>query len=44
MSNRLIAIVAGLVSVLVLSACDNTIRGVGRDVQETGNAVEDVAN
>jgi len=26
-----------------LAACENTIRGVGRDVQETGEAVEDTA-
>lgn len=25
----------------VVAACDNTIRGVGRDIQETGDALED---
>jgi predicted small secreted protein len=24
-----------------LAACENTVRGVGRDMQETGEAVED---
>jgi predicted small secreted protein len=24
-----------------LAACENTIRGAGRDIQETGEAVED---
>ncbi|MEM7444562.1 MAG: entericidin A/B family lipoprotein [Pseudomonadota bacterium] len=38
---RLIAallLVAGTVA-----ACDNTIRGVGQDVQDTGEAIEDAA-
>ncbi|MBZ8133977.1 entericidin A/B family lipoprotein [Afifella sp. IM 167] len=26
---------------LSLAACEHTVRGVGRDVQETGQAVED---
>ncbi|MBK1623757.1 entericidin, EcnA/B family [Afifella marina DSM 2698] len=26
---------------LSLAACEHTVRGVGRDVQDTGNAVED---
>ena len=34
---------AGLLAALALAACDNTIRGVGRDLRETGKAVEDVA-
>jgi predicted small secreted protein len=32
------------VSVLVMAACENTIRGAGRDVSETANAVEDAAS
>lgn len=35
-------LIASLVGALTLAACDNTIRGVGRDVKESGNAVEDV--
>lgn len=30
-----------LVAAFTLAACDNTIRGVGRDVGETADAVED---
>ncbi len=30
------------VTSLVLSACANTVRGVGADVKQTGQAVEDV--
>jgi len=26
---------------LTVAACDNTIRGVGRDAQESGDAIED---
>ena len=26
-----------------LAACEHTIRGAGRDLQETGEAIEDVA-
>lgn len=37
-------VVVGLVAAFTLAACDNTIRGVGRDARETGQAVEDVAN
>lgn len=41
-SLRLIAtllLVAGTVA-----ACDNTIRGVGQDVEDTGAAIEDAAS
>jgi predicted small secreted protein len=27
-----------------LAACSNTIRGIGRDVHQTGRAIEDAAN
>jgi predicted small secreted protein len=27
----------------VLAACDNTIRGMGQDIEETGDAVSDAA-
>ncbi|WP_075217483.1 entericidin A/B family lipoprotein [Mongoliimonas terrestris] len=43
MTKSYTAIVAVLVSAFVLAACDNTVRGVGRDVRETGQAVEDVS-
>jgi predicted small secreted protein len=31
------------ISVLSMAACENTIRGAGRDVSQTANAVEDAA-
>ncbi|MBC8128808.1 MAG: hypothetical protein H7Y08_00635 [Rhizobiaceae bacterium] len=47
MSNRLAAVSLVLAAVLTLSACANTVRGVGRDVgntvDATGAAVNDVA-
>ncbi|MET3660250.1 EncA/B family entericidin [Aquamicrobium ahrensii] len=36
--------VAVLICVLALTACANTVRGVGRDVQSTADAVEDTVN
>jgi Predicted small secreted protein len=35
----------GIAAVFALSvaACDNTIRGAGRDIQDTGDAVQDAA-
>lgn len=39
-SVRLVSIVA-LIAVMALSACANTVRGVGRDVNATAQAVED---
>ena len=38
---RLLVAFLVLFSVTALSACDNTIRGIGRDVQETGDAIGD---
>ncbi len=29
---------------LTAAACDNTIRGVGRDAQDSGEAIEDAVN
>lgn len=43
MINRLFALTLGLVAAFTLAACENTIRGAGRDVQETAGAIEDVA-
>jgi entericidin B len=37
-------IVVALIAVLALSSCANTIRGAGRDVSNTKDAVEDAAN
>ncbi len=33
-------LVSGLVT-LALSACDDTVRGMGRDINQTADAVED---
>lgn len=30
--------------VLILSGCANTVRGVGKDVRDTGRALEDTVN
>jgi predicted small secreted protein len=40
------SILAGLliISTLMLASCANTVRGVGKDVKSTANAVEDVVN
>lgn len=45
MHNRLFAslVLAGLLA-LGLAACDNTIRGVGQDVEDSADAVEDSVN
>ncbi|MDP3896147.1 MAG: hypothetical protein Q8Q62_05685 [Mesorhizobium sp.] len=37
---RLVPVVA-LICVMALSACANTVRGVGRDINATADAVED---
>ncbi|MCC0030029.1 MAG: entericidin EcnAB [Brucellaceae bacterium] len=39
-NTRTIAIIA-ILSALVLSSCANTIRGIGRDVNETADAISD---
>lgn len=33
--------IAAIIAVMTLSACANTVRGVGADVRGTANAVED---
>ncbi|RWB10264.1 MAG: entericidin A/B family lipoprotein [Mesorhizobium sp.] len=33
-----------LACALALAACANTVRGVGRDVKSTANAVDDTVN
>jgi predicted small secreted protein len=42
MPARFTLLVTALAAALVLSACANTVRGVGRDVQATGQAIDDV--
>jgi predicted small secreted protein len=42
MPSRIAALAAILATALFVTACANTVRGVGRDVQQTGDAVEDV--
>lgn len=39
-----LAPIALLISALLVSACANTVRGVGRDLDETGKAVEDTVD
>ncbi len=41
MKKSTIGVVAALIAALSLTACANTIRGAGRDVRQTGDAVED---
>lgn len=36
-----LASVAILVSVMLAAGCANTVRGVGKDIRDTANAVED---
>jgi predicted small secreted protein len=36
--------IAILTCALALAACANTVRGVGKDVKSTANAVEDTVN
>lgn len=42
--SRLAPIAAALVCALALSACANTVRGVGKDIKGTANAVDDTVN
>lgn len=41
MQKSVIAIVAVLAATVTLAACDNTIRGAGKDIRQTGDAVQD---
>jgi predicted small secreted protein len=43
MLSRIVSGVMLVVTCIVVSACANTIRGVGRDMHQTGQAVEDAA-
>lgn len=40
-TRRLSWLLATMLVLVGLSACENTIRGVGEDAEETGEAVED---
>lgn len=44
MSNRLAAVAVILAAALTMSACANTVRGVGRDVGNTVDATGAAAN
>jgi predicted small secreted protein len=44
MRTRSLAVVATIIAALALTACANTIRGAGRDVEQTGDAIEDATN
>jgi predicted small secreted protein len=41
MRTRSLSLVLLLTTVVSLTACSNTIRGVGRDMHQTGHAIED---
>jgi predicted small secreted protein len=41
MQRRALSLVLLLTTVVGLTACSNTIRGVGRDMHQTGHAIED---
>ena len=41
MKKALPIVLAALCAILALSACANTVRGIGRDVNATADAVED---
>ena len=40
-SRRIVGLLLLLAAVASLQACANTIRGIGRDMHQTGHAVED---
>ena len=42
--SRTTSLAAILACALIVSACANTVRGVGRDVNATADAVEDSVN
>jgi predicted small secreted protein len=44
MSNRIAAVAVVLAATLAMSACANTVRGVGRDVGNTVDATGAAAN
>ena len=44
MSKVTTSVLLALIAALALSSCANTVRGVGRDMSNTKDAVEDAAN
>jgi predicted small secreted protein len=42
--SRIAPIAAILAAALFVTACANTVRGVGRDINQTADAVEDSVN
>jgi predicted small secreted protein len=44
MTKTQILTVCALVCALFVASCANTVRGVGRDVRDTADAVEDTVN
>jgi predicted small secreted protein len=42
--SKFTSVAALLACALIVSACANTVRGVGRDVNQTADAVEDSVN
>jgi predicted small secreted protein len=41
---RLVPVAALIGATVALSACDDTIRGIGRDIKDTGRAIEDATS
>ena len=41
---RIVAVAGLIAATLALSACDDTIRGIGRDIKDTGRAIEDATS
>lgn len=41
---RVALLMAAAVSAAALGACDNTIRGIGQDIKDTGRAIGDAAS
>lgn len=43
-ARRLALVAAAALTVGTLAACDDTIRGIGRDIRDTGQAIEDATS
>jgi len=41
---RTLVLMAAVAATAALAACDHTVRGIGQDAQDTGNAIEDSVN
>lgn len=44
MTNHRVLTTFALIAALFVASCANTVRGVGRDVSQTADAVEDTVN